>query len=284
MNAVTRIGIDPRGTRMLVACVTAGENGDHECSVDSRAIDAPAELVAASSVTIAVPDHEVAAKALHVPPSNSLDLLARTSFELSQSVLESPELFQFDAVPTAIHDRYLGLIYRRERLRQLKLRLLADRNGSAPEPRFLMRAVALGRGYGQFAESDSDGLVCLVDMAAGTVSLCFLHNRTIIAVAHLAAGALESGDSRSIRAFGVDLKSLINYHCAGCAQHGLSIPLSAVVMCGGLAEPAILDSIASLFSARVVMPQIRSGGVHFECSDESIRFSDCMAALGLTVN
>lgn len=284
MNALMRIGIDPRGNRMLVARATTGENGDHECSVDSRAIDAPAELAAAAFVTIAVPDHEVAAKSLYVPPSNSLDLLARASFELTQSVLESPERFQFDAVPTAIHDRYLGLVYRRERLRELQLRLLANQNGSAPEPGFLMRAVALGRGYCRFAESDSDGLVCLADLAAGSVSLCFLHNRTIVTVAHLAAGALESGDSRSIRAFGVDLKSLINYHCAGCAQHGLSVPLSAVVMCGGLAEPAILDSIASLFSARVVMPQLRTGGVRFECSDESIRFSDCIAALGLTVN
>lgn len=284
MTSGMRIGIDPRAGQKLVARVSTGEGDQIECSVESRAVSAPVELSATTPVAIAVADHEVAVKSLNLPPSNSIDFLSRVSFELSQSVLEPPELFQFDAIPTSIPNRFIGLIYRQERLGALKLRLLAFQNGSAPEPRFLMRAVALGRGYRQFAELDSDGLLCLVDLAGGAVSLCFLYNRTMVAVTHMAIGAMESTDGRSMRAFGVDLKSLINFHLADCAQHGLSVPLSAVVMCGGLAEPAMLDSVTPLFSARVVMPQLRTGGVSFGCSDESIRFSDCIAALGLTVN
>jgi len=284
MTSDVRIGIEPRADRVLVARVTVGETGFEEYSVELRATSAPLEVAATTPVAIAVPDHEVGVKSLSLPHSNSLDFLARVSFELSQSILEPPELFLFDALPTLIRDRFIGLIYRQERLRVLKLRLLAGQNGSAPEPRFLMRAVALGRGYDRFAESDSDGLLCLADLAGGAVSLCFLYQRTIIAVAHMAVGATESGDSRSTRAVGTDLKSLINYHLAGCAQHGLSVPLSAVVMCGGLAESAILDSVAPLSSARVVMPRLKTGSVRFDCSDESIRFSDCVAALGLTVN
>ncbi len=284
MTSTDRIGIDPQTDRVLVARVTSGADSLLECSIESRAASDPAGSLSHAPITIAVPDHEVAVKSLYLPPSASLDFLSRASFELSQSVLEPPDRFHFDAVPTSMRDRYIGLIYRQERLQLLKGKLLVGQNGSIPEPRYLMRAIALGHGYNRFAQPDSDSLLCLADLAGGTVSLCLLYNRTTVAVGHMVAGALTPTDDRSMRAFGIDLKSLLNYLLAGCAEHGLSVPLSAVVMCGGLARPSVLDSLAPLFSARVVMPRLPAEGVRFDSSDESISFADSLAALGLTVN
>ncbi|PWB74032.1 hypothetical protein C3F09_04490 [candidate division GN15 bacterium] len=282
MTSILRTGIDPQPNRTLVAHTLVDDAGAIECSVELHT-GAGYEISSGVPIGIAVPDHEVAVKLLYLSPGATPDFQSRAAFELVQSVLEPGELFQFDAFPTSMRDRFLGLIYRRERLHALTSELLTAQNGSTPEPQFLMRAVALGLGYGRFAQPDSDSLVCLADLAGNAVSLCILYNRTIVAVAHMSSGNTPLADDRSRRAFGIDLKSLVNFHLAGCARHGLSVPLSVVVLCGGLAEPAVQESLAALFSARTVMPQ-KIESVRFDCPHESIRFSDCLAALGLTVN
>jgi hypothetical protein len=132
--------------------------------------------------------------------------------------------------------------------------------------------------------SDGDGLLCLADLVDSSVSLCFLHNRNIVSVAYMSASELKADDPKSIQAFGVDLKSLINYQVANCAQHGLSVPLSAMVMCGMLSNPELHETLSPLFSSRVVAPQVRADRVNLLLPDSSIRFADCIAALGLTVN
>jgi hypothetical protein len=100
----------------------------------------------------------------------------------------------------------------------------------------------------------------------------------------MAVGDTGTESERPMRAFGIDLKSLVNFHLAGCAQSGLSVPLSTMVMCGGMTAPAMLDAITPLFSARVVVPKLGNANVTFGSTNDSIVFHDCVAALGLTVN
>jgi hypothetical protein len=283
MTLPVRIGIEARSDRLLVVQVeTADEHA--ECLIDSQPTGVITSISPDLPLTIAVPDAEVAVKLLSLPPDNSRDFSSRVTFELSQSLLEPPERFMFDAQTTSAANRFLGFIYRRDLIKLLRTRLLGERNGPSPEPRFLMRAIALSRGYDRFAVSEGDGLLCLADLADGSVSLCFLYNRKIVSVAHLTANDLVIDDGKSVHAFGIDLKSLINYQLANCAQHGLSVPLSAMVMCGDLSKLALLETLKPLFSSRVVVPQLRADLITLLASDDSIRFADCLAALGLTVN
>lgn len=283
MTNPERIGIELRSDKQLVVRVESTESR-HDCLVEYQPTDTITQISSDTPVTLAVPDTDVAVKLLSLPPDNVHDFKSRTIFELSQSVLEAPEQFEFDAFLTSIANRYLGLVYRRELILNLQTRLLKARNGSVPTPRYLMRAVALGRGYERFAVSDGDSLLCLADLVDNAVSICFLYNRTIVSVSHMPVSGLDIADLGSIQAFGIDIKSLINYQLANCAQHGLSVPLSAMVMCGTLANPVMIDALTPLFSSRVVVPQIRDDRVSLLASDDSIRFCDCIAALGLTVN
>jgi hypothetical protein len=283
MTNPERIGIEPRKDRQLIARVESTDNQD-DCLAEFLAANAVTAVNADTPVTISVSDAEVAVKLLSLPPDSAHDFRSRVIFELTQSVLEPPEQFMFDAHRTSIASRYLGLVYRREPMQALQSRLLSTRNGSLPAPQYLMRAVALGRGYERFAVSDGDGLLCLADLVDSSVSLCFLHNRNIVSVAYMSASELKADDPKSIQAFGVDLKSLINYQVANCAQHGLSVPLSAMVMCGMLSNPELHETLSPLFSSRVVAPQVRADRVNLLLPDSSIRFADCIAALGLTVN
>lgn len=284
MNVTERIGIESRGDNLLVVRVETGDDDRDDCLVEFQPFGAVTQAPSEIPVTIAVPDAEVAVKLLSLSPDNSRDFTSRVTFELTQSLLEPPEQFMFGAYATSIANRYMGLIYRREQTNLLRTQLLGGRNGSTPEPGYLMRAVALGRGYERFAIPDGDGLLCLADLTDNSVSLCLLYNMNLVSVAHMPTSGLKADDNRSVHAFGVDLKSLINFQIANCAQHGLSVPLSAMVLCGELAKPETVETLAPLFSSRVVVPQLRADHVTLLTSDDAIRFADCVAALGLTVN
>ena len=98
MTNPERIGIEPRKDRQLIARVESTDNQD-DCLAEFLAANAVTAVNADTPVTISVSDAEVAVKLLSLPPDSAHDFRSRVIFELTQSVLEPPEQFMFDAAP-----------------------------------------------------------------------------------------------------------------------------------------------------------------------------------------
>lgn len=278
------LGIDSRAEGFIIARRVTDSGSDDlvEITVGHSANEIGADEH--TRVIIAVPDREVIVKPLHMKPDVSIDLTPRLHFELAASMLEPEETFLFDVVPSFKDDRFLGLVYRRERLASLAGELLAERSGLPAGPEFRARAVALGLGYLNFVKKESGGLVGLAEFGAHDLALCFLYGRSVVALGRLSIEQIATADDRALRTFGTELKTLVNFKLSELAGIGLSLPLSSLVLCGNQAVARVVDALAPLFSAPVTRPAIDGNRVRMVDIGANLELSDTLVALGLTVN
>ena len=232
MSAV--LGIDLRGDSICTASV--GETDGHAQilwlaqSPVSERMQFPDNV----ALSVAVPDHLVMVKNYLMRNGGGADIDLRLQFEMEQSLLESPELFQFDNVRTGLTDRYLGMIYRKERLASLINELgIAQPEGST---RYLARAAALGRGYKSFCRLSGGELQGVIDLTSTEASLCLLYRGEVTMLGHLKLDSYDLSSEVSLKRLAMEIKTIVSFKLSSLAEMGLSLPLSNLAVAGEMPD------------------------------------------------
>jgi len=279
-------GLDLRGERLLAASARQ-ESGrlvverlEEVASTDSRLLS----LIEGGCVRLTVPDHHTIVKTIRLSETGSTNLHDRVQFELVQSLLEDPAMFQFDQVTSGIPERHLGFIWRKEYLNELTRKLgLGDEPVVRPVS-YRARSIALGRGFLAVCDGRDDNLIVLADLAGKSASLCYLFNRHVVDIAVMPLGGHDLTGEAGRRGFGVDLRTLMNYKQSTLIDAGISVPLGGLYLSGESVNDATVAAVQESFPVEVSIPKPHEG--FFGALDDTTRddLPLYLAAVGLTVN
>lgn len=236
-------------------------------------------ILSDAPVSIGIPGKEMIIKPLRMKPSEGQDITPRLKFELASSLLEPESQFLFEIMPTTKDENYLGLVFRRDRLNELRNLFLASED--TRDVRYINRSQALAKGYIHFCEPLRDGLVAVVHVSDIEVSFCILFNKKTVSLGHLTVDNYNFADDRAFKRLSLDLKTVINFKLNTLAAEGLSIPLSAFILSGEFSNLILADQLTSCFGIEVTQAKIKST---LNLNTPDPKTGTALIALGLTVN
>jgi len=284
-----RIGLDCRREYFYTARVQSGLGRPevHTLARFKKEQLPEHQILKDSEIFFCVPDNEVIVKNVRVRKTNIADIEQLINFELSRSMLDSEDHFRFSYLPVGNNDNYLGFIYRRNKLEEITRQLGLDLpERSLSSGGYLIRAAALGKGYLNFCRPATEELVCLADFNENTVSICFLFKNRIINLGYMNLAAVSFEDDSGIRKAAIDFKTLVNFKLSALSEYGVTVPLSALILCGEGLNDKIRTIFAEFFPIGVASPAIIEEYFLGSGDEErtEIPLEKYLVALGLAVN
>lgn len=277
MSAV--LGIDLRGDSICTVSVGETDGRTQILWLAQSPLSERMQFPDKVTLSVAVPDHLVMVKNYLMRNGGGADLDLRLQFEMEQSLLEGSELFQFDSVRTGLTDRYLGMIYRKERLASLVGKLgIAQPEGST---RYLARAAALGRGYKAFCRLGGGELQGVIDLTPTEVSLCLLYRGEVTMLGHLKLDSYDLTSEISLKRLAMEIKTTVAFKLSSLAEMGLSLPLSNLAVAGEMPD-AFLEQMLRYFPSGVSRVEINRAFLA-DPVDTTQRPELFLPALGLAV-
>jgi hypothetical protein len=234
-----------------------------------------------AGVTVAIDDAVAIIKEIKLPPESKEQLIEKAQFELRHRLLDPPEQFALETIPTGREQRFIGTAIRHEvgQNRISGTGINYEKNATS----WRVRSLALGLGYLNFCSDRSESLSCLVEFSDSIISLCFIYRSGIIALDHIVANGIDLDDETSQRRIIVDLKTLVNYRLSSLFEDGLTLPLSEILFCSPQAEKTLTERLENSFKVSVSIPGLNRGYLAESVDTESIDPIDFLVALGLTV-
>ena len=282
-----RIGLDCRGEDFLLAEVSEGQGRTGVVGLETagRPIS---ERIAANgdelTIGVTVSDCAGSVKTVRIDDDHGLDGDELVRFELSRSLLEPEREFALGVEPTGEDGRYLGVVVRRKRLEEIGRACGLTAPAEGVTVRYVLRSVALGKGYLGFCRPGDGDLLALVDLTDSAASICLTYKRRIIDVASIVVSEHGREDPTWAHRFGVDLKTVISFRLANLLTSGISVPLSRLFLWGEGVDEELREKMRTLFSVAVEEPVIEPAYLDNTITvdgPDAVRF---LAALGLTVN
>lgn len=245
-------GIDCRDGRCVIAEVASGGERPevHRLLPTDPPVHPGSVGDSLDALRLVIPDRLAMVKPLWLSAADGNALTERVKFELSQSLLDSLDLFDTECYPTSLTGHYLAVVVRRADVHEVWGRMLDATPGDSGV--HIVRARALANGYRHFCKPESGRLLALADLSGGEVSVALLYDGGLVALA--AATPPPAGSIEAERRLAVDLKTVINFKISSLAGLGITIPLSKLLLCGG--DDALLSSelFARFFPCGVARP------------------------------
>jgi len=281
----TAAGLDIRRDTLYLADVKHRDDRFEVTRLrEAKLADTWVELVSPDTqLAVAVPDASVMVKNLLIPASSPGPVESLVSFELAESLLEDLSEFRFQTVPTGQPGRYLGLIYRRECLRELTARLGMGETTASPVTHQL-RALALGRGYLTCCERAAGELIGLVDLGGDTASVCLLLQNAVVDLASVDLRGFDLNHDTGRKQFAIDLKTVVNFRRAALQDRGVGLPLSTVILSGDKADGRLREMVRGYFPGGVEAPRFRTALFRPEGGVADTNPEHYLVALGLAAN
>jgi len=285
-NHITRIGIDCTDDLIYAARV---ENGMKQPEIKAlvrlpKAQKIKHHLLKGGKLFLAVPDNKVIVKRIRLAGSDPKEHALQVRFELIQSVLEDESEFLFGSIPTAQNDLVLGTIVRRDILTADDIFDPATLTNNSDAPEYLMRAIALGRGYLGFCKEEAGELVCITDLSSRNASLCFVHKRRIVGTAWINTERINLENEKDVEKLAVELKTVLNYQLLSLAGDGINAPLAAMLLSGTKSTDELIGNLKQLSSMDLRSPEIHNGFLDDSFQAEKIPIASYLIPLGLAVN
>lgn len=281
-----RIGIDDQGASICVALVRQAtgrasvESLQKVTSIDISSLALPE----AAEIVCSVADDLVQVKTLFVDPRSQVSIIDQAKTELSQSVLESPERYCFDAIHTGVEGQCLGFITRKKHLEEIRLKGPEGVDMHAAPAAFRARGLALGLGFRSFCQASAADFVCVADFSGRAASICLLHGRNIVALARLDLADYDFRSADSTSKLAIEFKTLINFKLATLFEEGVNTPLTSLLLCGEHIRDQVVTTFGQYFPGLVSLTSLNFG--YFKqtpdiTQSEAGRF---LVALGLTTD
>lgn len=241
-------------------------------------------LLEDGQLQLALPDNKVIVKRIRLTGANPKEYDRQSRFELIQSVLEDESEFLFDAVATNQNDIFLGTIIRRDALTSDEIFDHTTLSNDSGTPGYLMRAIALGRGYLTFCKEEAGDLICLADLSSRNASLCFIHKREIVGTAWMNTEKIDINHEKDVSRLAVELKTVLNYQVSSIAADGIKAPLAAVLLSGTKSGRGLIDRLKRNLTIDLRPPRFNSRFLADPSQMEKIPFESYLIPLGLATN
>ncbi len=280
------IGLDSDRADVRLAEVDFGSGRERILTLREIAIDEISNFTEEQKnrMVIAIPDRSVTVKRLTVPESLSVPMEDYSRFELEQSLLDSPDEFYLDYYHVEGDISAFGFALRRTILDDT-LRSYGMSNGAASEYAVgcRTRALALALGYLTFCVAEPGRVTGLADLSGDSVSLCLIHDRRLVGVAHLGADSYEPNSYDGRHRLAIELKTVFNFLTDSSRSPEISQPLSHLVLSGPGLNPELENVIAGYFAGGIGRPKINAGFLANPGELVNINSERFLVALGLTV-
>lgn len=284
-DAPVQIGIDDRGRFFYVARVRhePGRSRVEALARFDRSMIRSHELLEKGRLVFAVADDMVAVNEISLPTETPIEPAELIEFEQTQSLLDDAPSFFFDALPLgADSGRCLSLAVRRPHLSTIIQPFTKATGGDTSRVQFALRAEALGQGFIQYAQTEGGDFACLIDFNDRLASLCFVHRREIIGVAHLTTKQFEMDTAQGLKKMAAELKTLVNFKLATFSRRNISVPLSAVFLSGSHLDTEAAEILQKYFSVGIRAVALNSSLFPQPEKMSEIPAGDYLVALGLT--
>lgn len=284
-DSSTQVGIDDRGKFFYVARVRhePGRSQVEALARFDRTLIRSHELLEASRLVFAVADDMVTANEINLPVNESYRPAELIEFEQTQSLLDDARTFFFDALPLgADSGRCLSLTVRQPHLSAMIQPFAQATGGDTSRVQFALRAEALGQGFIQYARVEYGDFACLIDFNDRLASLCFVHHREIIGVAHLVTRQFDVTSSLGIEKMAAELKTIVNFKLATFSRRNICVPLSIVFLSGSQLDAHAGEILQKYFSVEIREVALNSSLFPQMDTMSEVPAGDYLVALGLT--
>ncbi|MDH4033349.1 MAG: hypothetical protein OEV80_06070, partial [candidate division Zixibacteria bacterium] len=242
------------------------------------------QLLESGQLVFSVADDMVAVNEVSLPSRESDRPAEVIEFEHTQSLIEDGLSYFFDAIQVgADSKRCLALKVRQTHLSNMIQPFTQVTGGDTSRVRFTLRAEALGQGFIHYAPTEYGDFACLIDFNERLASLCFVHRREIIGVAHLATSQYDMTSTPGLQKMAAELKTIVNFKLAAFSRQNISVPLSAVFLSGSHLDTQAGEILHGHFSVGIREVVLNSGFFPQPDKMSEIPAGDYVVALGLTV-
>ncbi len=280
MTELLRIGLDHCAGELRAAQVNYRLGRPEIMALATESSKAETLLLESDTgVVLSMPDDEALVKYLQLKSQGPDDLRRKMYFELSQSLLETPEQFRFDYLETG-NRHQIGLVYRQERIAARVESFMIPALAATPKPQISLRSIALAKAYLNFCKIEPGDLTALAGITAELASVVLLYRQRVVLIGNCSITARTD----QFKSVAIALKTLVNYKLASVREYGITIPLSVMLVTGDRITADQREQLQSYFSARVApFTPVQDTG------DQAGRLGvtdpePFLVALGLTVN
>ncbi len=224
-------------------------------------------------------------KKVWVRKTSLLEATELARFELTQALLDPPDLFYYDFLPLEEKNgyrRFLAVAYHRREVDAVieeYTRRLRKPSG------FKLDALALAAGYLTFCRVLPGDLQVLVDLESDRVTLAVLYKRSLCALGRLEQAPGETMTITDANSLAVELKMKLEYLLAELFDEGITVPVARVIISGTYARHDFMRAaLAEHISSEIALPEFHAG--YFQpASEEPFRHQPeaFLIPLGLAV-
>ena len=284
-DSPVQVGIDDRGHFFYVARVRhePGRSRVEALARFDRALIRSHQLLESGELVFAVSDDLVAVNEISMPAQKASRPAELVEFEQTQTLLDDASTFFFDALPLGSDSgNCLALTIRRPHLSKIIQPFTEATGGDTSSVQFALRAEALGRGFIQYARAEYGDFACMIDFNDRLASLCFVHRREIIGVAHLVTKQFDMTTATGLEKMAAELKTIVNFKLATFSRRNISVPLSAVFLSGSQLDAQATEILHEYFSVGIRKVELKSSLFPQPDKMSEIPAGDYLVALGLT--
>ncbi len=201
-----------------------------------------------------VAENESIVKKMKTETNSGLKPERVACFELAATLLDGEDKYFFDAFDIGPENEKLAVAYNRI---LIKSKITFFEKYSIQPAGFKLRSLAMAAAYRFFCTKQGGNLICLVDIENNFVSYCFQKDKYPILV-----GAFEgrpsgkNGDSAPDKLI-VDLAATLNYQQTLTSNNIGSLPLSLIILTGGLSSEELAGKIESKIGVKTVLPSMK---------------------------
>ncbi len=238
-------------------------------------------LLTGGRLVLSVPDHLVMTREVTITDPGNFDGGVLAEFESTQSILDNSNQFRFECIPLGATSRYQASTVRRSVLEHLTRpleRAIPEVSGGVD---YVLRSVALGRGYITFCRPSPEAFVCLADMHEGTISICFVYQAMIVGLTHLATDRFDLDSDAGLEKMAVEFRTLVNFKLASLSESGVSIPLTSLLLSGEKAGDRARSMLQKFFSVELDTPHLGSSFFPDPDATSGVPVEKYLVALGL---
>jgi hypothetical protein len=278
-----KTGIDKVGADYLAASVEARDSTKRILFLKKISHDDLLQMLSLdrNPILMSVSDGDVSTNKLTILGGHD-DAGKYVRFELRNSQLDNPEDFCYDIIPTGERSSQLTMLIRKSKLKKIQDSLKTDSKKTNSIQGYTARSIALGKGFLEFCNNETERLICLTDFASEKVSVCLVLGKSIMAPTSFNQSGYDWQLEQDRAKIAAELRTIVNFKLNELANNGIKIGLAKLIICGGNLSFNQKHEIAAKLSVELESPRFKDGLLAELQLPANSTWADYLVSLGLT--